>query len=67
MPLTSYALDTARTALRAGASALAPFSDFYPYQPTFAVPVRPIDGAQLVYIGAPADSAALAHPRGAAG
>src|SRR5215207_10483698 len=58
VPLTSYALDTARTALRAGASALAAFSDFYPYQPTFAVPVRPINGAQLVYVGAPADSAA---------
>jgi hypothetical protein len=58
VPLTSYALDTARTALRAGASALAAFSDFYPYQPTFAVPVRPINGAQLVYVGAPSDSAA---------
>jgi peptidase M28-like protein len=57
VPLTSYALDTTRTALRAGASTLAAFSDFYPYQPTFAVPVRPIDGAQLVYVGAPADSA----------
>ena len=67
VPLTSYALDTARTALRAGASALAAFSDFYPYQPTFAVPVRPINGAQLVYVGAPADSARVAHPRGAAG
>ena len=58
VPLTSYALDTARTALRAGVSALAAFSDFYPYQPTFAVPVRPINGAQLVYVGAPSDSAA---------
>ena len=56
VPLTSYALDTARTALRAGASPLAAFSDFYPYQPTFAVPVRPINGAQLVYLGAPAAS-----------
>jgi hypothetical protein len=57
VPLASYALDTAHSELQAGGSPLAPFADYYPYQPTFAVPVRPINGAQIVYIGAPADSA----------
>ena len=59
IPMASYVVDTAKTALRAGSAALAEFQDYYPYQPTFAVPVRPVDGAQLVYIGTPADSAAL--------
>ncbi len=57
VPLASYALDTTRTALQAGGNKLRAFADYYPYQPTFAVPVRPLDGAQIVYVGAPADSA----------
>ncbi len=57
VPLASYALDTARTALQSGGHKLAAYADYYPYQPTFAVPVRPINGAQIVYVGAAADSA----------
>ena len=58
VPLASYVLDTTRTGLRVGTAELAPFSDFFAYQPTFAVPVRPIDGAQVIYIGGATDSAA---------
>ena len=32
-------------AARRSRGSLAPFADYYPYQPTFAVPARPIDGA----------------------
>src|SRR5215207_7482126 len=39
VPLASYSLDTTRTALQAGGQRLAPFTDYYPYQATFAVPV----------------------------
>ncbi len=35
------------------------FRDYYPYQATFDVPARPINGAQVVYIGSAADSASL--------
>ena len=59
VPLTSYAVDTAKATLRAGSASLAVFRDYYPYQPSFAVPVRPIDGAQAVYIGTRGDSATL--------
>ena len=59
IPLASYTVDTARATLRAGPATLTAFRDYFPYQPTFAVPVRPIDGAQVVYIGTLSDSAAL--------
>jgi hypothetical protein len=59
IPLASYTVDTTRSTIRAGAASLAPFRDYFPYQPTFAVPVRPIQGAQVVYVGSPADSASL--------
>jgi hypothetical protein len=59
VPLTSYALDSAGATLRAGAVSLAAFTDYFPYQPTFAVPARPIAGAPLVYIGGRGDSASL--------
>jgi len=59
IPLTSWAVDTTSAALRAGAATLAPFRDYFPYQPTFSVPVRPLDGAQLLYIGTIGDTAAL--------
>ena len=59
IPLASYSLDTTRTTLRAGATTLAVFRDYFPYQPVLAVPVRPINGAQVVYVGTPADSASL--------
>jgi Peptidase family M28 len=58
VPLTMYAVDTSRVALKAGPTRLTTFRDYFPYQPTFEVPVRPIDGAQLIYVGGPADSAA---------
>ena len=57
VPLASYVLDTTRAELRVGAAQLAPFKDYFAYQPTFAVPVRPIDGAQVIYVGGAADSA----------
>jgi hypothetical protein len=59
IPLASYAVDTAKSTLRAGTATLAVFRDYFPYQPTLTVPVRPIEGAQVVYIGTVADSASL--------
>jgi hypothetical protein len=59
IPLASYTLDTAKSVLRSGSATLTAFQDYFPYQPTFAVPVRPVDGAQVVYIGTLADSASL--------
>ena len=55
----SYALDSTSATLHAGAASLVPFADYYPYQPTFALPARPITGAQVVYIGTKADSTSL--------
>ena len=63
VPLASYSVDTTKSNLRAGSATLSVFRDFFPYQPTFAVPVRPIDGAQMVYVGASADSASLPTAR----
>src|SRR5512138_1722990 len=57
VPLVSYALDSAGATLHAGTNTLAPFADYYPYQPIFAVPARPIAGAPIVYLGTLADSA----------
>jgi hypothetical protein len=59
VPLVSYAVDTTGPALRAGSTELKLFHDYFPYQGSFAVPVRPVNGAQLVYIGTVADSASL--------
>ena len=59
IPLASYSVDVPQGTLRAGSATLAPFTDYFPYQPTFAIPVRPVDGAQVVYIGTRADSASL--------
>lgn len=59
VPLMSYAVDSSQATLRAGSESLVPFVDYYPYQPTFGVPARPINGAQVVYIGTPADSGSL--------
>ncbi|MEP7175261.1 MAG: M28 family peptidase [Gemmatimonadales bacterium] len=59
VPLASYAIDTVKATLRAGSSTLTLFRDYFPYQPTFAVPVRPLDGAPVVYIGTAGDSSAL--------
>jgi len=57
VPLTSYALDSARGILHTGSGTLTPFADYFPYQPTYTVPTRPIEGAPLVYIGRLDDSA----------
>src|SRR6476659_1601182 len=57
VPLVSYALDSAAAVLHAGSVTLAPFADYIPYQPIYAVPVRPIAGAPVVYLGTKADSA----------
>jgi hypothetical protein len=59
VPMVSYALDSAGSTLHAGPSTLAPFADYYPYQPIFAVPARPISGAPIVYLGTAADSASF--------
>jgi hypothetical protein len=58
VPLASYTLDTTRTALQAGGTRLTVFTDYFPYQASFAVPVRPLNGAEVVYVGGGADSAA---------
>jgi hypothetical protein len=59
VPLMRYAVDTAHGTLQAGSVSLRALQDYYPYQPGFELPVRPIDGSQVVYIGAKGDSAAL--------
>jgi hypothetical protein len=59
VPLMRYAVDTARGTLQAGSVNLRALQDYFPYQPSFDLPARPIDGAQVVYIGTRADSAAL--------
>ena len=59
IPLTSWAVDTVKTALHAGSGTLSPFRDFFPYQATYAVPARPLEGAQVMYIGGIGDTAAL--------
>ncbi|HEX2220830.1 MAG TPA: M20/M25/M40 family metallo-hydrolase [Gemmatimonadales bacterium] len=59
VPLSSYAVDSATATLRVGTGELVLWRDYHPYQAEFQVPARPIDGAELVYIGGPADSASL--------
>jgi len=59
VPLVSYALDSAGATLHARSSTLAPFVDYYAYQPIFGVPARPISGASIVYLGTAADSASF--------
>ncbi len=59
LPLTSYAIDPARATLRAGTNSLEVFKDYYAYQPTFDIPARSIEGAQLIFAGGIADTAKL--------
>jgi hypothetical protein len=59
VPLSSYAVDSSRATLGVGSSELVLWKDYHPYQAQFEVPARPINGASLVYIGGPSDSAAL--------
>jgi hypothetical protein len=57
VPLMSYAADSAHATLRVASGELALWHDYHPYQAQFEVPARPINGAELVYIGSGADSA----------
>ncbi|HEU4524644.1 MAG TPA: M28 family peptidase, partial [Gemmatimonadales bacterium] len=57
VPLVSYAADSTRATLRGGSGELALWHDYHPYQAQFEIPARPINGAELVYIGSAADSA----------
>jgi hypothetical protein len=59
VPLMSYAVDSARGTLRVGSGELALWHDYHPYQAQFEVPARPINGAEVVYIGSAADSVSL--------
>lgn len=67
VPLVSHAIAPGAGTLRAGEARLTVFEDYYPYQTVFEVPARPIDGAELVYIGGAADSAALPSREALAG
>jgi hypothetical protein len=57
VPLTRYAVPEGT--LRVGDAQLIVFRDYFPYQTLFQVPARPLEGAQVVYIGGPADLAAI--------
>jgi hypothetical protein len=59
VPLMSYAVDSARGTLRVGSGELALWHDYHAYQAQFEVPARPINGAEVVYIGSAADSASV--------
>jgi peptidase M28-like protein len=58
VPLLRYRVDSARATLRAGSGAIALW-EYFPYQPDFHVPVRPVSGAPVVYVGGASDSTAL--------
>ena len=59
VPLSSYTADSSRATLGVGSSELVLWKDYHPYQAQFEVPARSINGASLVYIGGPSDSAAV--------
>jgi hypothetical protein len=58
VPLMRFRVDSAGATLRAGSASLALW-EYYPYQPDFHVPVRPVSGAPVVYIGGAPDAATL--------
>ena len=58
VPLMRFRVDSAGATLRAGSASLALW-EYYPYQPDFHVPVRPVSGAPVVYIGGAADATSL--------
>jgi hypothetical protein len=58
VPLHRYRVDSASATLRAGSGSLALW-EYYPYQPNFHIPVRPVSGAPVVYIGGPSDTISL--------
>jgi hypothetical protein len=57
VPLTRYTIAAGEGTIRAGGAELKVFEDYHPYQTLFEVPARPIDGAQVVYIGGLGDTA----------
>jgi len=58
VPLMRYRVDSAGATLRAGSGSLALW-EYYPYQPDFHIPVRPVSGAPVVYIGRATDTTTL--------
>jgi hypothetical protein len=58
VPLMRFRVDSAGATLRAGSASLALW-EYYPYQLDFHVPVRPVSGAPVVYIGGAADASSL--------
>ncbi len=58
VPLMRFAVDSSGATLRAGSGSLALW-EYYPYQPDFHVPVRPISGARVVYIGGSGNAGSL--------
>ncbi|HET7422224.1 MAG TPA: M28 family peptidase [Gemmatimonadales bacterium] len=58
VPLMRYKVDSASATLTTGNGSLALW-EYYPYQPNFLLPVRPVSGAPVVYIGGPSDTTAL--------
>ena len=58
VPLMRFRLDSSAATLRAGSASIALW-EYYPYQPDFHVPVRPVSGAPVVYIGGVEDASAL--------
>jgi hypothetical protein len=58
VPLMRFRVDSEHATLRAGSGSLALW-EYYPYQPDFHVPVRPVSGAPVVYIGGAADVSSL--------
>jgi hypothetical protein len=59
VPLTSYTVDSSRATLRGGSGELALWADYHPYQAQFEIPARPVNGAEVIYVGSFADSASL--------
>ena len=62
VPLMRFRVDSAGATLRAGSASLALW-EYYPYQPDFHVPVRPVSGAPVVYIGGAEDASSAAPAR----
>jgi hypothetical protein len=58
VPLMRFQVDSEQATLRAGSGSLALW-EYYPYQPDFHVPVRPVSGAPVVYIGGAGDVSSL--------
>jgi hypothetical protein len=59
VPLVRYVADPASATLQGGSGELALWRDYHAYQAVFEVPARPINGAEVVYIGTDGDTAAM--------